>query len=168
LDAIGISLSLLVGAVFVTAGMSKLLDPERFRTALAAFDGRLAAAAAAIVPPGELVLGVWLASGLAQRAGALIAVAVLLAFSWALVRLGRSGAADCGCFGAQGSGDYAAGLARNGLLALACLALAVAPGPVWSADPAEVAGSACVAVGLTCLWQCLLAARNLTTGRPLP
>jgi hypothetical protein len=132
---------LLLAAVFLVAGLTKLADLRGSREAVAGFGvpERLAAPVGTLLPLGELtVAGALLPSGSA-RWGAIGAFALLALFVAAISRsMIRGEAPDCHCFGQLHSEP--AGwrtLARNGLLA-AVAGFVVAAG--WgSAGPSAVA-----------------------------
>ena len=101
------------------------------------------------MPAAELALAVALVAG-GGRAAAAAALAVLIAFTAVLRRLGS---VPCRCFGAGGDGDPRAGQVRNALLGAVALALVVWPAPaIWDAPVRELAGALTVALGLTCAW----------------
>jgi methylamine utilization protein MauE len=150
---------LLAGAlagVFAWAAAAKAVDLGGWREALAAHRlGPLARPALLGVPFLEVsVAGLVLAG--ASRAGAALALALLVAFSGAILRA-RALQGDripCGCFGRTRARDYRALLVRN--LALGVLAAAVlftgASFPLfeWVRLPrgGEIAAAALVVVGL--------------------
>jgi hypothetical protein len=119
--------SLLLAATFVWAAAAKALGWRRWRDALARYRlGRAEALAAAAVPAAEAGVGALLLSG-AYRPGAALAVALVSAFSFAVVRVRALEGDDlpCGCFGRVPVRHYRELLARNALLAgLAVVVLA--------------------------------------------
>jgi peroxiredoxin/uncharacterized membrane protein YphA (DoxX/SURF4 family) len=128
LVAVSVSQLVLV-AVFAVAGVAKIGDLSGTRSAAESFGvpQRLAPAAALLLPLAELAIAAALVFAATARWGAFAAIALLLAFSMAIVRVLRSGATvDCNCFGgltrtAVGRGT----LLRNSLLGLLALFVAV-------------------------------------------
>lgn len=128
---VAVSLSQLVLiVVFAVAGVAKLADLGGTRRAVESFGvpSRLAPAAAVLLPLAELAVAVALVPSATARWGALAAIALLLAFSVAIVRVLRRGTAvDCNCFGGLAQTEVGRGtLVRNALLGL--LAVFVAAG----------------------------------------
>lgn len=134
---------LLVGAVWVVAGLMKLPDPAESVRAVRAYQ----LLPEVVVPPIgytlpvlEIVVGVCLVAGLLTRVSAVLSALLFAAFivgisaAWA-----RGLEIDCGCFGGGGveegaSEEYPAEIARDlGLLALS-LWLAWRPRTPWSVD----------------------------------
>lgn len=111
-------------AVFATAGLAKLADMEGSRGAVAGFGvpERLARPLGTLLPFAELTVTALLLFGGTARAGALGALALLLAFSAGIAAaMARGEAPDCHCFGqlhSEPAGPRT--LARN--LSLASLA----------------------------------------------
>ena len=146
---------LVLATTFVLAAIAKLRDRVAFEQVLVAVAGRTAARPLSFaVPVGELALAAALIAGVAPRAVALLALAVLVAFSWALVRLrSQPRTASCNCFGSNAS-DPAAGLVRNAVLGALAVALVLAPhGAAWSHPLAELVAAATVALGAACAWH---------------
>lgn len=147
---------LVLATTFVLAAVTKLRDRASFQQVLVALAGRAAPRSLAFaVPVAELALAAALLVGIQPRAVALLTLAVLTAFSWALVRLrAQPQLPSCNCFG-SGTRGPDGGLARNAALGALALALVVAPsgGAVWSQPLAELAAAASVAVGGACAWQ---------------
>ena len=111
LDAVGTLARLGLAAVWLVSGALKLADPGQTLIAVRAYQllpDALANVVAVALPLVELVLGLFLLTGLATRwaaGAALVLLAVLvagIAQSWA-----RGLSIDCGCFG--GGGQVAAG-----------------------------------------------------------
>jgi uncharacterized membrane protein YphA (DoxX/SURF4 family) len=147
---------LVLATTFVLAAVAKLRDRRSFEQVLAALTGRRAAPTLAIaVPVGELGLALMLLAGVKPLATALLTLAVLATFSWALARLRvQPRIPSCACFG-SGSGDPVAGLARNAALCALAVALVIAPhdGAIWSLPPVDVVAAATVALGAACAWH---------------
>jgi peroxiredoxin len=139
---------LLLAAVFATAAATKLAAGPGSRQALAGLGvpDRLTRPLAVLLPLAELGTAVALVLGPSARWGAIASLALLLAFSAAIVlNLVRGQAPDCVCFGRLHSAPVSWWTAaRNGLLAL------VAAGLVWSAPAglllAGLAGALAVTV----------------------
>jgi uncharacterized membrane protein YphA (DoxX/SURF4 family) len=124
---------LALAAVFAVAGVAKLLDREGTRESLGQFGlpSRLAPGAAFVLPAVELVTAGLLVPAATARAGAVLALALLLVFLVAIGRsLMRGEQPDCNCFGAIHSkpiGRWT--LVRNlGLGAVAAALVATGPG----------------------------------------
>jgi uncharacterized membrane protein YphA (DoxX/SURF4 family) len=95
---------LLLAAIFIYAGYAKLREPwPQFAVSINSF--RLVPATwleplAKWVPWAELILGLWIVSGVLLRWSALTASAVLTFFFAVLIRSYAMGLeVDCGCFG---------------------------------------------------------------------
>jgi uncharacterized membrane protein YphA (DoxX/SURF4 family) len=150
------ALMLVLATTFVLAAIAKLRDRVSFERVLVAVVGRSAARPLSFaVPVGELALAAALIAGVRPRAVALLTLAVLVAFSWALMRLrGRPRQAPCNCFGSNAS-DPAAGLVRNAALGALAVVLVLAPhgGAAWSHPPAELVAAATLALGAACAWH---------------
>ncbi|HZA19974.1 MAG TPA: MauE/DoxX family redox-associated membrane protein [Actinomycetota bacterium] len=111
--------SAMLGAVFLWSGAAKALRWEGWKYALGGY--RLPRWAEAATAPAVIVIewgiALLLLAG-ATRVGAALALAVLSAFSLAVLRA-RSVQGDrlpCGCFGGRRDRDYRAMLVRNALL----------------------------------------------------
>lgn len=118
-----------LGALFLWTAAEKLVDPERFVAALAAYQlvpAGLLDAAAALVMLGELAVGGALLLGRRPRAAGMAAVVLLGLFAVAIgSAMARGLEVDCGCLAAVAAPRAGwAALARNA--ALAALALFVA------------------------------------------
>lgn len=147
---------LLLAAVFLAAGVGKLLDRDGSRAALADFGvpARLIAAAAVALPLAEVAIAIALVLALSARGGAVGAAAVLLAFTIAIGNaVLHHRAPECHCFGQIHSAPAGGGtLTRNGLLLLlAAFVASKGPGPAldtWVSQrtPGELALSASIAV----------------------
>lgn len=146
---------LVLAAVFVLAGLAKLLDASGTREAVAGFGvpARLAGPAARLLPASELAVAAALAVPAWSRAGAVGALALLGGFSAAVVaNLARGRQPDCHCFGQLHSAPIgAATLRRNAVLAGAAgLVLWRGPGRA-PALPAGDGGDRLVAAGAALL-----------------
>ena len=157
---------LVLATTFGLAGVAKLSDRAPFEQLLAAVvDREVARWLALIVPAGELLLAVALLAGVQSRAVALITLAVLGAFSWALLRLrAQPRIPSCNCFG-SGASDPAYGLLRNAALGALAGALLIAPADAaWSQPLPDLVAAATVALGAACAWHlsvALVPARRL-------
>lgn len=121
----------LLAVAFFWAAVAKASRPSAWRTALLGYrlpDG-IVAPALVLVPVFEILTAVLLSGGgTATRAGAALSVALLAAFSLAVLRARRlrGDRLPCGCFGGTGSRDYRLMLVRNAFLgAVAALVLLV-------------------------------------------
>jgi uncharacterized membrane protein YphA (DoxX/SURF4 family) len=124
---------LVLAVVFAVAGVAKLLDRKKTRESFLEFGvpPKLAPGAALALPAAELVAAGLLVPTATARAGALLALALLLVFVAAVGRaLARGERPDCNCFGAIHSEPInRTTLARNiALAAVAAALLAAGPG----------------------------------------
>ena len=118
-----------LGGVFLIAGVLKAADPQASVAAVRAYQLLPAGLATAVgwgLPFAEIALGVLLLAGLATRAVAITTAALLLVFVAAVTSAAVRGLSiDCGCFGGggpvpPGETAYGAEIARDvGLLVLA-------------------------------------------------
>ena len=146
--------TLVLAAVFATAGVAKLADLDGLRDAVAGFGvpRRYARGLGTALATAELVAALLLATrpptpGLTQ-AGAAFALALIAVFSAAiLVSLARGRAPECHCFGQLHSAPAGPRtLARNGgLLTLAAFVLSEGD-PAWT-GVAAIAGGAFLGLG---------------------
>jgi hypothetical protein len=94
---------LIVGGVFVFAGVIKLLDPAKFAQDIAnyqAFPHWTWNLAAAIVPVTEILAGLAVLTGVKRRAGAIVLGSLTLAFVGLILSvIVRDIDLSCGCFG---------------------------------------------------------------------
>lgn len=137
-----------LGAIFLYAAYAKMKPPTgmpwsvgSIRTALAMFAMGVDSyqmlppwavnPVAQLLPPVELVLGLWLVSGIALRFSSLISALLIGAFIIAMFSAYRRGLTiSCGCFG-PGEQIGPKRLIQDGLLFLP-LALAVTFGAFWT------------------------------------
>jgi protein-disulfide isomerase/uncharacterized membrane protein YphA (DoxX/SURF4 family) len=108
---------LLLAAVWLYAGLSKLSDPGQFLVAVNAYQllpDWIARAVAYGLPVFEIGLGLLLLAGLATRIAATISAGLLVVFLIGVISAAARGLSiDCGCFG--GGGAVGAGQTRYGL-----------------------------------------------------
>ena len=129
-DLLSLVSTVALAAVFVTAGIAKLLDPRGSREAARAFGvpDRLAGKVARDIPMAEIAIAVLLLPTATRWWAAVAALGLLLVFSTAIARaIARGEAPDCHCFGQLYSAP--AGwrtLARNAVLAAAAAFVVVA------------------------------------------
>jgi len=124
-NAVALIASIVLGAVFVVAGGSKLAAADAWRTQAVGLG--VAPALAAMVPWAELAVGALLMVQLGEPWPAVAALVLLVAFSALLVvRLTQGRRPPCACFGALSAKPIGpAHLVRNALFAaLAVVALA--------------------------------------------
>ncbi len=132
-----------LGGVFLVAGVSKALDMQSFAGEISAYQivpAALAQPMSIALPLLEILLGVYLLVGLMQRWAAVAAGALLVIFigvmAWALA---KGLTLDCGCFGnTLGLSAFRdtvslGTIARDALLLLLAIHLNIVPG-VWSVD----------------------------------
>ena len=138
-EVIGVLARLIVGGVFIYAGLIKALAPaEEFGYAIESykvFDARLALWIAYIAPWIELYTGLLLAGGVFTRCSALFTGAMLVFFEFLLGQawLRHLPVTSCGCFGSSGSNSIKHEFLQNlGLLLLAAAAFKY--GSAYSAD----------------------------------
>lgn len=138
LDAAAVVSRLVVGGVWVVAGLLKLPDPAESVRVVRNYR-LLPEAVVSVVgyglPVFEIVLGLLLVVGLAARAAATASAALLVLFTLGIASVWVRGLdIDCGCFGggggSAGAADYGADIARDLLLLAAALLVVVrGPGP---------------------------------------
>ena len=126
-----------LAAVFLVAGVAKLLDLTGSRRALTEFGvpTSLVAAGAVLLPLAELATALALVFAPTAGWGAVAALVLLAAFVFGLTRALRRGQApSCHCFGQLHSEPASkATVIRNAVLMLPALAVAVDPGPALDA-----------------------------------
>jgi len=147
-----LGLRLVLAAVFLTAGVGKLLDLAGSRRAVRDFGvpERAADVIGTVLPLAELATGIALVFVPTARWGALVALLLLLAFVGGIGRaLVRGEQPDCHCFGQIHSAP--AGrltLARNALLAaFAVVIVAYGSGPAIDAWVSARSAAVLVAIG---------------------
>jgi uncharacterized membrane protein YphA (DoxX/SURF4 family) len=102
-NALVLVLRLVLGAIFIVAGASKIGHAIEFATQIAAFrivPQPVVAPMAVALPFLEVILGLYLVIGLYTRVAAWIATVMLLAFDAAIASaVVRGLTLSCGCFG---------------------------------------------------------------------
>jgi uncharacterized membrane protein YphA (DoxX/SURF4 family) len=139
----GLAARLLVGGVWIYAGLLKLPHPESSVTAVRAYQllpTGLADSVGHVLPTLEVVVGVCLVLGLLTRFSGAVSALLQVAFIIGIVSVWSRGIAiNCGCFGDGGPNPDAASqypweIARDvGLLALSLL-LVLRPRTPYAAD----------------------------------
>src|SRR4051812_23932777 len=103
---VGVPARLVVGGVWVYAGLQKLPHPATSVTAVRAYQllpTRLADTVGHVLPMLEVVIGACLLLGLLTRLNAVISAVLLGAFVLGIASVWSRGIAiDCGCFGSGG------------------------------------------------------------------
>lgn len=129
-------LRLVLGAVFLYAGIGKALDPAGFSQAIANYvilPDRLVAPVAIVLPWVEIAAGLSLVSGMLLPGGAIMVAVLMIVFSCALgFALARGLDISCGCFSAGPGGD-----AITWWYLLRDLALLVMAGTVLHLSPSD-------------------------------
>ncbi|MGA8255121.1 MAG: MauE/DoxX family redox-associated membrane protein [Nocardioides sp.] len=130
---LGLLARLVVGAVWIWAGLIKLPDPSASVESVRAYEllpASLVEPVGYLLPPLEVVLGAALVLGVMTRGAALLSMVLLAAFIFGISWAWASGLKiDCGCFGDGGANPDAASqypweIARDvGLLALSTFVL---------------------------------------------
>ncbi len=117
-----------LAAVFVWAAVAKLRDLNAFVSDINNYHllpANWASYAAIAVPAFELAVALALVTGVAMRGAALVAVGMLVAFTFAITQAILRGInVDCGCFGAatQARTDWSS-VVRNGVLIMAAVSI---------------------------------------------
>ncbi|MEY2580243.1 MAG: hypothetical protein QOE09_92 [Ilumatobacteraceae bacterium] len=114
----------LLGAVFLAAGVTKIASAQQWRTQSA--DLGVPPRIAETVPFVEVVVGALLVAQIARREVALVAAAMLLAFTVLLVvRLRQGRRPPCACFGQWTTKPIGWGnVARNAVFLILAIVLA--------------------------------------------
>jgi uncharacterized membrane protein YphA (DoxX/SURF4 family) len=125
-DIAGVVAAILLGAAFVLAGASKLASGSAWPAQAVGLGAPTWSVAP--LPWFELGLGAILISNLARRPAAIVALVVLLVFSWIVIARLREGRhPPCACFGAWSARPLGAGhLVRNGVLVVLAIVAAAA------------------------------------------
>jgi uncharacterized membrane protein YphA (DoxX/SURF4 family) len=140
-----LSFRIILGAMFVYAGVLKISDPAGFAQAIANYHILpvwLAGQAAIILPWVELLAGASLILGLFLEGGSLIIAGLLLVFSCALAfDLWRGLDISCGCFGSSTKTITWLYVLRDALLfGMACLVLRSSRKSPFSIDNLRTGG----------------------------
>ena len=108
---------LVLGGVFLVAGVLKAIDPQSSVAAVRAYQLLPTSLATFVgwgLPFAEIALGLLLLAGIATRAVAAAAAVLLVVFIAAVVSVAARGLSiDCGCFG--GGGEVAPGQTAYGI-----------------------------------------------------
>lgn len=139
----GFALRMLVGGVWIVAGLIKLPDPAASVRAVRAYELLPEAIVPAVgyaLPVLEVLVGLLLVTGLAVRAAAFVSVLLFLAFVVGIASAWARGLQiDCGCFGGGGYKENAEAaypweLARDFGLLLGSAWLVWQPRAPWALD----------------------------------
>jgi Methylamine utilisation protein MauE len=133
----------IVALIFLRAGTAKLADRFDFRAAVANYrilPSSLTGPVAAILPWAEIAVGTLLTVGMLTSPAAAVLALLLAAFSVAIaINLARGREFACGCTGTAPSMISWRHVAVNAVLAVAAIAVALAPPTalaVWPGVPA--------------------------------
>lgn len=146
----------LLAVAFFWAAVAKASRPSAWRNALIGYQlpHSIVMPALVLVPVAEIVAGVLLsAGGVASKAGAALSVALLAAFSLAVLRARRirGDRLPCGCFGGSGSRDFRLMLVRNAALGAVAAAILLVPAvaryELETPDAAQMLPALLVALG---------------------
>jgi hypothetical protein len=145
-----------VGVMFLLAGVSKMRDAQAFSDAMVQYEVVSEPAARRVAPlvvAAEVVVGVWMLSGLVPGAAGTVSLTLLAVFGYAMgVNLHRGRRIPCHCFGMSTRGLIGpASVARLGVLAVFSGAVTVVPGSVTMAGlvPAGVGAADAVALAVS-------------------
>ncbi len=161
--------ALVLAVAFGWAALAKVARLQAWRRTLAGYrlPEALERAVLGVVPLAEGTAAVLLVAGDdVTRSGAALVVALLSAFSLAVLRARRiqGDRLPCGCFGGSGRRDYRLMLARNallgGLAAAVLLVPRVASFELEAPDASQVLPAALAALGLALVSWLVLAARK--------
>ena len=139
----GLLARLVVGGVWIYAGLLKLPDPDQSVDAVRAYEllpGDLAVTVGQLLPVLEVVVGTALVLGLLVRGAAVVSAVLFVAFIVGIVSVWARGIEiDCGCFGGGGydpdaTSKYPWEIARDAALLAASLFLVRLPRSRWALD----------------------------------
>ena len=135
----GLAVRLLAAAIWLTAGIAKILDLEHFRAQVALYKllpHVLVEPFAYALPFVEVLAGLYLLVGLLTRATAIFTCVLMVAFLVAQIQAWSRGLVlDCGCFGALGQQKVGFwSVARDMALGLPGLVVAIWPSRLYSLD----------------------------------
>lgn len=106
-DTVGLLARLVLAAVYLISGYVKAIDPAQTRVAVKAYQlipDSVAEMVAAVLPYGEIAVGLILLLGLATRLGAVLSALMMVAFLIGVISAAARGLnIDCGCFGGGGA-----------------------------------------------------------------
>ena len=101
-NSVTMVIRIVLGLVFITAGLSKILDPVSFSKTIIAYrvvPDILAPYGAVIVPSLEVVLGALLVSGFKIKSASFVSLFLMVLFSLCIIlNLYRGRTFSCGCF----------------------------------------------------------------------
>lgn len=167
-------------AILIASALGKIYYKGSVTTALAKLGMKSEFFSQAIsvgLAPTELLIALWLASGLLPRWATLATLALVAVFNvvlWRLQKLGYDG--GCGCFGGKSAGPVrTVHLIRNALMLVAAIVLvlnvwmgpastvegAVGSGPLWMLPAAMLLHAALILGGLLLLYLVAGAAEKL-------
>jgi uncharacterized membrane protein YphA (DoxX/SURF4 family) len=141
---VGVAARLVVGGVWLVAGILKLPDPAASVRAVRAYEllpETLVPIVGYALPVLEVLVGLCLLLGVLVRANAVLSVVMLTAFIVGIASAWARGLAiECGCFGSGGgpaqnaAEKYPWELARDAVLLALAAWLAVRPRTPWALD----------------------------------
>lgn len=121
----GLLARLLLGGVFLWAGIAKLMDPLSFADAVRNFrivGDPIAPGVALFLPWLEIFAAISVLWGRTARAGATILLGCVCVFCAALILAWMRGLdISCGCFGGTGAVNYPVRLLQNAVLVALCM-----------------------------------------------
>jgi uncharacterized membrane protein YphA (DoxX/SURF4 family) len=137
--ALGLLIRLAAAAIWLVAGIAKVVDLEHFHAQVHQYDllpHALEAPFAYALPFVEVLVGLYLLVGLLIRPAALVACLLMVLFLVAEAQASARGLSlDCGCFGGLAHERVGAGtILRDLALALPSLAMALRPARLLSLD----------------------------------
>lgn len=159
----------LLAVAFFWAAIAKGSRPSAWRAALLGYrlPAGIVTPTLVVVPVAELGTGFLLsAGGDASKAGAALAVALLAAFSLAVLRARRlqGDRLPCGCFGGSGSRDYRLMLVRNAFLGAVAAAILLVPRvaryELAAPDSSQALPAVLVGVGVALIGWLVMTARG--------
>lgn len=162
--------ALVLALAFGWAALAKVTRLDAWRVALAGYrlPHGVERTARVAVPVAEVaVAALLLTGGDVTKTGAALSVALLSAFSMAVLRARRlqGDRLPCGCFGGSGARDYRLMLVRNAALGAVAAAVLLVPGvasyEVEAPAPSQLLPAALVALGLVLIvWLAVAAGRG--------
>jgi uncharacterized membrane protein YphA (DoxX/SURF4 family) len=165
--------ALLLVSVFAWAVIAKVVNPDRWRQALEGYGlpAPLKSVSAGVVPCAEAVVCGLLLAG-RSMAAAILALVLMVVFSWATLRARRfvGSRLPCGCFGGTGVRDARLMLVRNIALAIGASVVLARGSDLSLFDPLNAPGggdllpAALVVIGAVLVASMLWTAAMLTRG----